>query len=117
MSLRNKGTRAMSDTVNKLIAVAMYAGCLILFAATAIYGVSFVSNLGGAGWFIYVVLIGTFAMVFGPVVASAHGFWERGSPRHRKKVQARYEEQSSKYRHDFIDHGDQAEDGDSGRES
>lgn len=111
MRRRHPG-RYFSDTTSRVIAVAMWAASLALFAATAIYGVSFVSRLGGAGWFIYVVLIGTFALVFGPIVASAHGFWERGSQRHRDEVAQRRTEQSAKYRLQEHTDRNQAEDGD-----
>lgn len=106
--MRKRGTQAFSDTVNKIIAVAMLIGALMVFGVTAVYGVQFVDRLGGAGWLIYVILIGTFALVFGPVVASAHGFWERGSPRHRREVDRRKTEQAAKYR--FSAGRDQAED-------
>ena len=48
-----------------------------------------ISRLGGAGWFMYALVIGTWALVFGPVIASAVTLHQNGSRRHREEKRLR----------------------------
>jgi hypothetical protein len=77
--------------------VALFAIALVMFSAGAALGITMVGRLGGAGWVMYAVVIGSYALVFGPMVAYAHGLQQRGSRRHRDEVRRRQEAQRIKY--------------------
>lgn len=68
-----------------------------LFLAGAIGGVALIGRLGGAGWVMYAIVISTWALVFGPLVASAAALRERGSRRAREAKRRRIEEQRAKF--------------------
>jgi hypothetical protein len=90
-------SRRLADLAFKALglAIAILGGAV--FAAGAIVGASMVGRLGGAGWLIYAVLIGCFALVFGPLVASAVTMFQRGSRRHRAATERRVAEQQVKF--------------------
>jgi hypothetical protein len=89
--------RLLADLALKAggVAIAIIGGAI--FLAGAIVGLSMVGRLGGAGWLIYAVLVGSFALVFGPVVASAVKIFQRGSRRHRAATERRIEAQQAKF--------------------
>jgi uncharacterized membrane protein len=90
-------SRLLADLAYKAGAIAMAILGGAVFLAGAIVGASMVGRLGGAGWLIYGVLLGSFALVFGPVVASAVKMFQRGSRRHRAATERRIEEQQTKF--------------------
>jgi hypothetical protein len=90
-------SRLLADLAYKALAVAMAIVAAAVFHAGAIVGASMVGRLGGAGWLIYAVLIGCFALVFGPVVASAAKLFQRGSRRHRAATARRVAAQQAKF--------------------
>lgn len=94
---RERGGRLAGDLVLKGAALALALVGLATFLAGAVAGAGFVGRLGGAGWIIYVVVIGSFAMLFGPLVATAFTVFERGSHRARTAVEERREEQRRKF--------------------
>lgn len=77
------------------LALVIFGG--IVFLAAAIAGLSVIGRLGAAGYIIYAFVLGTFALVFGPVIASAVTLRQKGSPRHRKELIARREVQLKKF--------------------
>lgn len=87
------GRTVASDLVNNLSSAALYIGAAVLFFAGAAAGIGLVSRLGGAGWFMYCLVIGTYALVFGPIIAWAHKLRQDGSPKYRRDLEARREVQ------------------------
>ena len=71
--------------------------CVIGFVVPAIAGLAMISRLGSAGWFMYAFVLGTWGLVFGPVVASAVTMRQNGSKRHRDAKRQRIEEQRRKF--------------------
>jgi hypothetical protein len=94
---------ATSDLFHNASSVALLAFAAVLFLSGAIGGIGLVSRLGGAGWFMYALVIGTYALVFGPVIASAVTLRQNGSPRHRAAVERRRQEQRLKYGLDALE--------------
>lgn len=89
--------RFFSDVAYKILAGCILAFGIFVFLAGAIYGFTFVARLGGAGYIIYAVVIGTFAMVMGPVLVSSVSMYQRGSRKHRDGIERRREEQKVRY--------------------
>lgn len=87
----------LEDIASKVGSLALLVGSVVLFVAGAIAGVSAISRLGGAGWLIYIVVMSTYALVFGPVVASAYDLYHRGSASYREEQRKRLEEQRRKF--------------------
>jgi hypothetical protein len=87
----------LSDLAYKGLGIAIGVGGAALFLAGAIIGLSIIGRLGAAGWIMYVVVIGCYALVFGPVLASAVTMYQRGSRRYREAVERRIEEQEEKF--------------------
>lgn len=83
--------QATSDAASQAGALALAVFAVVLFLAGAIVGIGMIGRLGGAGWIIYVVVIATYALLFGPVVASAVTLHQRGSRRHREAKERRLE--------------------------
>jgi len=79
--------------LSQLSSAALLIGAVTMFLAGAIVGISVISRLGGAGWFMYLLVISTYALVFGPVLASAVTMHQRGSRKHRETVERRIEEE------------------------
>lgn len=71
--------------------------CVIGFVIPAVAGLAMISRLGSAGWFMYAFVLGTWGLVFGPVVASAVTMRQNGSKRHRDAKRQRIEEQRRKF--------------------
>lgn len=100
---RGRISTGVSDLFNNVSSVALLIFAGVLFLAGAIGGVGLVSRLGGAGWFMYTLVIGTYALVFGPVIASAVTLRQKGSPRHRKQIEERRQHQRRKYRLEYLE--------------
>ncbi|MBA2348986.1 MAG: hypothetical protein H0V81_11895 [Solirubrobacterales bacterium] len=96
-------SRAAGDVANNVSSVALLAFASVLFFSGAIAGVGLVSRLGGAGWFMYALVIGTYALIFGPVIAWAVTLRQNGSPRHRAAVEKRRQQQRLKYGLDALE--------------
>lgn len=96
-------SRAFGDVFNNVSSVALLIFAGVLFFGGAIAGVGLIGRLGGAGWFMYALVMGTYALIFGPVIASAVTLRQKGSPRHRKAVESRRQEQRSKYGLDALE--------------
>jgi len=93
----DRSRRFAGDVVLKGLAIALMLGGAATFLAGAHAGAGFIGRLGGAGWLIYAVVITSFALLFGPLVASAFTLFQRGSHRSRTAVEARREEQRRKF--------------------
>lgn len=89
--------RLLNDIASRIGSVALIAFSVIFFLAGAIGGIAMVSRLGGAGWIIYIVVITTYALVFGPVIASAVTLHQSGSRKYRDEQRRRIEEQRRKF--------------------
>ncbi|MCW3040365.1 MAG: hypothetical protein JWM31_2270 [Solirubrobacterales bacterium] len=100
---RGRLSTGFSDIFNNVSSVALLIFAGVLFLAGAVGGVGLVSRLGGAGWFMYTLVIGTYALVFGPVIASAVTLRQKGSPRHRAAIEKRREHQRRKYRLEYLE--------------
>jgi hypothetical protein len=85
--------RFLRDMLSQTSGALLLVFSAVLFLAGAVAGLTVISRLGGAGWVMYAVVIGTWALVFGPVVASAATLRERGSKRHREAKRVRIAEQ------------------------
>jgi len=85
------------DVLSRVSGTVLLLGGFVMFAAGAVAGMTMIGRLGGAGWLMYAVVIGSYALVFGPVVAYAHGLHQNGSRRHREAVRRRQESQRLKY--------------------
>lgn len=107
------GTR-VSDMLSNLSSAALFVFAAVLFLAGAIGGIGLIGRLGGAGWFMYALVIGTYALVFGPVIAGAVTLRQNGSPRFRAEVEQRREQQRRKYRLDALERDAQARTGEAG---
>lgn len=94
---------AASDAFHNVSSVGLLVFAAVLFLGGAVGGIGLVSRLGGAGWFMYALVIGTYALVFGPVIASAVTLRQKGSPRHRAAVEGRRQEQRLKYGLDALE--------------
>lgn len=96
---RQEGTIEMlvHDLVQKVGGTALLVGALVVFLAGAFAGLTMISRLGGAGWFMYVLVIGTWALVFGPAVAYGRGMHQKGSKAHRAEIERLRDEQRLKY--------------------
>ncbi len=94
---RGRLSTGLSDLLNNLSSVALLILVVVLFLGGAIGGIGLVSRLGGAGWFIYALVLGTYALIFGPVIASAVTLRQNGSPKHRAELERRREEQRRKF--------------------
>jgi hypothetical protein len=91
------------DVLANMSSVALFICSAALFLGGAFAGIGLVSRLGGAGWLMYSVVIGTYALVFGPVIASAVTLRQRGSARHRAALAERRREQRIKYQLDRLE--------------
>lgn len=89
--------RRVADAISQMSSVGLIIMCVIGFLGPAIAGVTMISRLGGAGWFMYVLVLGTWSLVFGPVIASAVTIHQNGSKRHRDAKRQRIEEQRRKF--------------------
>jgi hypothetical protein len=94
---RGRLSTGVSDLLNNISSIVLFVFAAVLFLAGAIGGIGLVSRLGGAGWFMYALVIGTYSLVFGPVIASAVTLRQNGSPKHRAAVEARREQQRRKF--------------------
>lgn len=103
--------RRVADALSQLSSVGLIAVCVVGFLAPAIGGITMISRLGGAGWFMYALVIGTWGLVFGPVIASAVTLHQNGSPRHREEKRRRVEEQRRKFGLHLREHDDGTGDG------
>jgi hypothetical protein len=88
---------ALSDLLANASSVVLLAGSALVFGTAAFVGIGLVGRLGGAGWIMYIVVLGTFALVFGPVIASAVALRQKGSARHRAELERRREQQRRKF--------------------
>ncbi|WP_372788623.1 hypothetical protein [Paraconexibacter sp.] len=86
-----------ADLFSQLSSIGLIGVCVVGFVIPAILGLSMISRLGGAGWFMYAFVLGTWALVFGPIVASAVTMHQNGSKRHRDAKRQRIEEQRRKF--------------------
>lgn len=96
--MREERSRFLADLAYKAGGIAIAVAGAAVFLAGAIVGLSIIGRLGSAGWIMYAVVIGSYALVFGPVVASAVTMFQRGSKRHREATERRIEEQHVKFR-------------------
>ncbi len=87
----------LEDIASKVGSAVLLGGALVAFLAGAAAGVAMIGRLGGAGWLIYIVVIGTYALVFGPIVASAYDLYQRGSASYREEQRKRLEQQRLKF--------------------
>lgn len=94
---RGRLSTGVSDVLNNLSSAALLIFAATLFLAGAIAGVGLVSRLGGAGWFMYALVIGTYSLVFGPIIAQAMTMRQNGSPKHRAELERRREQQRRKF--------------------
>jgi Na+/H+-dicarboxylate symporter len=94
---RGRIATILVDVFSNLSSAAMFAVVGVLFAVGAVGGLSLVGRLGGAGWIIYFVVICTYALVFGPVIAYAAKFRQKGSSRHRAELARRRGLQREKF--------------------
>lgn len=89
--------RRVADAISQMSSIGLIILCVIGFLVPAIAGITMISRLGGAGWFMYVLVLGTWSLVFGPVIASAVTIHQNGSKRHRDAKRRRIEEQRRKF--------------------
>lgn len=94
---RGRLSQGMADILNNVSSVVLFIFVAVFFLAGAIGGIGLVSRLGGAGWFMYALVIGTYSLVFGPIIASAVTLRQNGSPKHRAELAARREQQRRKF--------------------
>ncbi len=87
----------VADLLSQMSSLGLVGVCVIGFVIPAIVGLSMISRLGGAGWFMYAFVLGTWGLVFGPIVASAVTMHQNGSRRHREAKRQRIEEQRRKF--------------------
>lgn len=87
----------LADMFANIGSLGLIGVCVIGFVIPAIAGVAMISRLGSAGWFMYAFVLGTWGLVFGPVVASAVTMRQNGSKRHRDAKRQRIEEQRRKF--------------------
>lgn len=89
--------RRVADAISQMSSIGLIVLCVIGFLVPAIAGITMISRLGGAGWFMYALVLGTWGLVFGPVIASAVTIHQNGSKRHRDAKRQRIEEQRRKF--------------------
>lgn len=89
--------RRVADAVSQMSSIGLIIMCVVGFLVPAIAGITMISRLGGAGWFMYVLVLGTWSLVFGPLIASAVTIHQSGSKRHRDAKRQRIEEQRRKF--------------------
>lgn len=89
--------RRLSDALAQMGSLGLVALCVVGFLLPAVAGITMINRLGGAGWFMYALVMGTWALVFGPILASAAQLRENGSRRHREEKARRIEEQRRKF--------------------
>jgi hypothetical protein len=89
--------RLLLDIGNKVGGTALLIMSLVLFLAGAAAGLSLISRLGGAGWIMYAVVIGSWGLLFGPIFAHAMTMHQNGSPRYREELRERQRQQRLKY--------------------
>jgi len=89
--------RRVADAFSQMSSIGLIVMCVVGFLVPAIAGITMISRLGGAGWFMYVLVLGTWSLVFGPVIASAVTIHQSGSKRHRDAKRQRIEEQRRKF--------------------
>ena len=89
--------RRVTDAISQMSSIGLIILCVVGFLGPAIAGITMISRLGGAGWFMYVLVLGTWSLVFGPVIASAVTIHQNGSKRHRDAKRLRIEEQRRKF--------------------
>jgi hypothetical protein len=87
----------VSDAISQMSSIGLIIMCVVGFLVPAIAGITMISRLGGAGWFMYVLVLGTWSLVFGPVIASAVTIHQNGSKRHRDAKRERIEQQRRKF--------------------
>jgi hypothetical protein len=91
-------TAAMArDLLRNLSSAALLVLAVALFLAGAIGGVGVIGRLGGAGWLMYALVLTTYALVFGPVIAGAVTLRQRGSRRHRAALEQRHAAQRRQF--------------------
>jgi len=83
--------------LSKLSGGAIIAVAVALFLGGAFAGLSIVGRLGGAGWIIYVVVMCSYALVFGPLIVSGVVIAQRGSSRRRRALAKQIDEQRRKF--------------------
>jgi uncharacterized membrane protein len=86
-----------ADMFANIGSIGLIGVCVVGFVIPAILGLAMISRLGSAGWFMYAFVLGTWGLVFGPVVASAVTMRQNGSKRHREAKRLRIEEQRRKF--------------------
>ncbi len=96
---REEGTAQtrIADMLSNASSVALVALCVVGFLGPAIAGVTMIQRLGGAGWVMYALVMGTWALVFGPLLAHAAQLRENGSRRAREEKRARIDAQRRKF--------------------
>lgn len=94
---RGRLSTGVTDLLSNVSSVVLLAFAAIMFLAGAIGGISLISRLGGAGWLMYALVIGTYSLVFGPIIASAARLRQRGSPKHRRELEERRQHQRLKF--------------------
>lgn len=99
MDLAREGTlrRYIQDLLSRISAIAMLVISALVFIGAGIGGIAMIGRLGGAGWLIYIVVMSTFALVFGPIVASSYTLRKEGSRKYREERRRRIEEQRRKF--------------------
>jgi hypothetical protein len=97
MGPRISPLRAVGDLISKLSGAAIIVLAVVLFLGGAFAGLSIIGRLGGAGWIIYIVVMTSYALVFGPMIVSGVVLAQRGSSRRRRAMAKRIEEQRRKF--------------------
>jgi uncharacterized membrane protein len=97
MGRRTSALRTLGDLISKLSGAAIVALAVLLFAGGAFAGLSIVGRLGGAGWIIYIVVMSSYALVFGPMIVSGVVLAQRGSRRRREATAQRIEAERRKF--------------------
>jgi len=87
----------LADMFSQMSSLGLVGICIIGFVVPAVLGTTMIGRLGGAGWFMYAFVLGTWGLVFGPIVASAVTMHQNGSKRHRDAKRQRIEEQRRKF--------------------
>ena len=89
--------RLLLDVGNKLGGTALIVLSAVLFLTGAIAGLSLIGRLGGAGWLMYAVVIGSWGLLFGPMFAHGMDMRRNGNARYREELRERQRQQRLKY--------------------
>lgn len=95
--------RGLNGLFANVSSVALAVFGITFFFVGAIAGLSVIGRLGAAGWIIYGFVMGTWALVFGPIIASSVTLRQTGSKRYQRDLEERREWQRRKYRLDHLE--------------